>query len=53
MGINSNGNKVMIITGGEFFLEATQNGDVLDTSCAIQIEVPTALTGGPDPDMIL
>lgn len=53
MGIKSNGNKALIITGGEFFLEATQNGDVLDTGCAMQLEVPTALTGGPDPDMTL
>ncbi|MEO8932915.1 MAG: hypothetical protein ABI295_01305 [Xanthomarina sp.] len=53
MGLRPNGNIALIITGGEFFFEATQNGEVLESSCAIRISVPAALTGGPDPDMIL
>lgn len=53
MGLMNNGNKALLITGGEFFLEAIQDGVVLETGCAIQLVVPSDLTGGDDPDMIL
>lgn len=53
MGIMANNDKALLITGGEFFLEATQNGVALDTSCDVQLIVPAALTGGADNDMIM
>ncbi|MBP0904694.1 hypothetical protein ACFSKN_10580 [Mariniflexile gromovii] len=53
MGILPNGDKALLISGGEFFVEATQNGVTLDTSCDFQLIIPAALTGGPDNDMIL
>ncbi|MCX7551596.1 hypothetical protein [Xanthomarina sp. F2636L] len=53
MGIMPNGDKALLLTGGEFFLEATQDGVTLETNCVMQLEVPTALTGGADNAMIL
>lgn len=53
MGILPNGDKALLISGGEFFVEATQNGVPLDTSCSFQLVIPAALTGGADNDMIL
>lgn len=53
MGIMPNGDKALLLTGGEFFLEATQDGVPLLTTCAMQLEVPTDLTGGADNAMIL
>jgi hypothetical protein len=53
MGELANGDKALLISGGEFFIEATQNGLVLETNCNIQLGVPNALTGGADPAMTL
>ena len=53
MGILPNGDKAMLLSGGEFFLEATQNGAAIDVNCNIQLIVPNALTGGADPAMTL
>ncbi|KJD31834.1 hypothetical protein PK35_13605 [Tamlana nanhaiensis] len=53
MGILPNGDKALLISGGEFFIEATQNGEVLETTCNIQLGIPTDLTGGADNDMTL
>lgn len=53
MGILPDGDKALLISGGEFFVEATQNGIALDTSCDFQLIIPAALTGGVDNDMIL
>ena len=53
MGIMPNGDKALLLTGGEFFIEATQNGTPLDISCNIQLGIPADLTGGIDNDMIL
>ncbi|MCM4173951.1 hypothetical protein DHD32_20995 [Arenibacter sp. TNZ] len=53
MGLTPTGDKALLVTGGEFFIEATQNGDVLQLICPIQVIVPTALTGGDDNDMTL
>ena len=53
MGILPNGDKAMLITGGEFFFEATQNGVPLEINCAMEIIVPVSLTGGEDPEMIM
>lgn len=53
MGILPNGDKALLISGGEFFIEATQNGVALETSCDIQLAIPADLTGGIDHEMIL
>ncbi|WP_044400445.1 hypothetical protein [Lacinutrix sp. Hel_I_90] len=53
MGVLPNGDKALLLSGGEFFLEASQNGTALETSCDIQLVVPTSLTGGADAAMTL
>jgi len=53
MGVLPNGDKALLISGGEFYLNATQNGDQLDLGCSYQLEIPTNLTGGDDYDMVL
>lgn len=53
MGTLPNGDKAMLLSGGEFFLEATQNGATIDVNCSMQLTVPNSLTGGPDPAMTL
>ena len=53
MGELPNGDKALLISGGEFFIEATQNGNLLDTNCGLQLIIPASLTGGPDTEMTL
>lgn len=53
MGITADGKKNLLISGGEFFIKATQNGVELKTSCSINMMVPTALTNGVDNKMTL
>ncbi|AUC83210.1 hypothetical protein [Lacinutrix sp. Bg11-31] len=53
MGEMPNGDKALLISGGEFFVEATQNGVALGTNCNYQLVVPGSLTGGTDPAMTL
>ncbi|APY01418.1 hypothetical protein [Lacinutrix venerupis] len=53
MGELPNGDKALLISGGEFLLEATQGGIALNTNCNIQLVVPNSLTGGADPAMTL
>lgn len=53
MGLLPNGDKALLISGGEFYVNATQNGLPLETTCDFQLIVPSALTGGTDNDMIL
>lgn len=53
MGTLPSGDKAMLLSGGEFFLEATQGGIALETNCNIQLTVPNSLTGGADPAMTL
>ncbi|MEQ3663188.1 hypothetical protein [Olleya sp.] len=53
MGTLPNGDKTLLISGGEFFIEATQNGSALDTTCGLQLIIPASLTGGADPLMSL
>jgi len=53
MGNLPNGDKALLISGGEFLINATQNGLVLETNCGIQLSIPSSLTGGPDNDMLL
>ena len=53
MGIIPNGDQAMLITGGEFFINATQNGANLELGSNIELVIPANLTGGVDNDMIL
>ncbi len=53
MGITPGGDRALLISGGEFMIEATQDGELLDTTCNIILSVPTSLTGGPDNEMTL
>ncbi|MCP2026642.1 hypothetical protein L1276_001786 [Flavobacterium sp. HSC-32F16] len=53
MGITADGKKNLLISGGEFFIKATQGGVELQTSCTMNMIVPTALTDGFDNLMTL
>ena len=53
MGTLPNGDKALLISGGEFFVNATQNGAALETNCGFQMQIPSGLTGGTDNDMLL
>ncbi|MBB4800604.1 hypothetical protein HNP37_000643 [Flavobacterium nitrogenifigens] len=53
MGIMPDGKKNLLISGGEFFIKATQGGVELKTSCSLSMIVPTALTDGYDNLMTL
>ncbi|WP_166926434.1 hypothetical protein [Flavobacterium poyangense] len=53
MGITSDGKKNLLISGGEFFIKATQGGVALQTSCSMNMIVPATLTDGVDNAMTL
>lgn len=53
MGKRPDGKKSLLISGGEFYVNVTQNGQQLELTNNILIIIPTALTGGGDPDMTL
>lgn len=53
MGKHPNGDKSLLISGGELYVNVTQNGQQLELSNNIIAILPTALTGGGDPDMTL
>jgi hypothetical protein len=53
MGIVSAGVKSLLVSGGEFFIEANKNGQVLNLACGINLKVPVALTGGAQTGMSL
>lgn len=53
MGKMPNGDMTLIVSGGEFFVNATQDGVQLDITCSIQLIIPSALTGGADTGMRL
>jgi hypothetical protein len=53
MGLMADGKQSMLISGGEFFIKATQGGVELATTSNINLVVPTNLTGEADPEMIL
>ena len=46
MGLQANGQMSLIISGGEFFIEAKQAGVLLTTVSPIELVIPGALTGG-------
>jgi hypothetical protein len=53
MGIMPNGDQSLLISGGEFFVKATQGGVELATTCNINLIVPASLTDGIDNAMTL
>lgn len=53
MGLLPDGNRGVIISGGEFFVNATSGGQQLALSCGIPFQIPTNLTGGPESGMLL
>lgn len=55
MGIMPDGNRSMLTSGGEFYINATKNGQQLQLNGAITLTIPTILTddNGGNPDMKL
>lgn len=53
MGLMPNGDRSLLISGGEFYINATQDGVQLEMSCGLQLMVPSSLTGGADNAMSL
>lgn len=53
MGTLPNGDKALLISGGEFFLNITQDGEPVDEDCDIVATIPSDLTGGVNGDMTL
>jgi hypothetical protein len=53
MGNMGNGDLSLLLSGGEFYINATQNGDQLEYNCNYQLTIPGALTGGTDNTMTL
>ncbi len=51
MGITTNGYLSMMVSGGEIFMKAVQNGEEIDSDCGYAVAVPTSLTGGENEDM--
>ncbi|MCK8481612.1 hypothetical protein [Psychroserpens algicola] len=52
-GLDENGDKALLISGGEFSIKAYQNGLSIDNVCGYSVNVPANLTGGVNPDMTL
>lgn len=53
MGKLPNGDMTLIVSGGEFYVNATQGGVQLDITCNFQLVIPSTLTGGADTGMAL
>jgi hypothetical protein len=53
MGKLPNGDMGLIISGGEFYINATKNGQQLDVTCPMQLVIPASLTGGLETGMSL
>lgn len=53
MGIKQDGSKALLISGGVFYINLTQDGKQLDLNHTMQLTVPSSLTGGIDTEMIL
>ncbi|MCM4153023.1 hypothetical protein DHD05_15645 [Arenibacter sp. N53] len=48
MGRMNDGGKAIMISGGEFYINATQGGNQLVLGCNMQVIIPVDLTGGAD-----
>lgn len=53
MGALPNGDKALLISGGEFFLSIFQDGEPVDEDCDMVATIPANLTGGVDTEMTL
>lgn len=53
MGVKPNGDKAALQTGGQFFVQAYQNGTPLEMNCFSSLNVPGDLTNGVENDMTL
>ncbi|MFD0931331.1 hypothetical protein ACFQ0R_01850 [Psychroflexus salinarum] len=53
MGRHPNGDKSLLISGGEFYINAIQNGEQLELNADISLVIPSGLTGGGDQNMTL
>mgnify|MGYP001325858175 CR=1 FL=1 len=53
MGKLPNGDMALIISGGEFYINAKQGGVQLDITCPMQLLIPSTLTGGAQTGMSL
>lgn len=53
MGRLPNGDMGLLVSGGEFYINATQGGVELDITCPMQLLIPSTLTGGADNTMTL
>ena len=53
MGKLPNGDMTLIVSGGEFYVNATQGGTELDITCNFQLIIPSTLTGGAQAGMQL
>jgi hypothetical protein len=52
-GRNANGERATLVSGGEFFVNATQDGKQLKVDGGFHIMAPADNTGGPDNEMML
>lgn len=51
VGMLPGGGSELLVSGGMFFFNVTQNGEQVTLACEGSLTVPTALTGGDDLDM--
>lgn len=49
---NLSGNKELLYSGGEFYIQATQDNVILTLSCPFSLNIPTSLTGGTQTGML-
>lgn len=50
-GLRDNGDIALLVSGGEHFVDASQNGEALKMHGQFQLTAPAENTGGPDLDM--
>jgi hypothetical protein len=53
MGLTTDGKKDLLVSAGEFYIKASQDGVALETLSNITLLVPTSLTNGVDTAMVL
>lgn len=51
MGSTPDGSKKMLISGGEFLITASKDGNPLESTCAYTLNIPASLTGGVEQGM--
>lgn len=48
MGVPVAGQQSLLISGGEIYINVTQNGQAITTECGYELSIPVNLTGGTD-----